>query len=91
MAYHYIDKTGKERTLLTPAERGRKYADELKSGKDKYTGQELSARQKAYRAGYNKSRSDNAKAFNHNVKKGDIVVGGKYKNRLATIIFKKKG
>ena len=88
MAYTYTDKSGKQRTLFTPAEKGRKYAKELKTGKDVYTGKELTARQKAFRSGYNKSRSDNAKAFNHNVKNGRIVIG-KHNKRPATIIFRK--
>ncbi len=69
---------GEVRTLLTPAGKGAKYAQELREGKQitndgipkKYlTGnkkgqvKKLTAKQKAYRAGYLDSRKDSAKAF----------------------------
>lgn len=72
MAYTYTNNQGKDVHLLSPGERGSKYAEELATGKDKYTGQPLTPGQKAWRAGYNTSRSDAQRAFKSNVKKGVI-------------------
>lgn len=72
-------KSGKTITLLNPAEKGRKFADELKTGMhytndgeykpDKNGEIGLSDTQRAYRAGYLDSRSDCAKVHNYNKKK----------------------
>ena len=77
-------RTGKCVTLLNPAEKGRKYAAELKAGVHATnTGQvkkkngkrmRLTDTQKAYRAGYLASRSDNAKCFNSKRKKSGAVI-----------------
>lgn len=67
-------KTGNVSVLLNPAQKGRKYAAELKHGKaltnslqrkkNKDGSQKkLSVKQKAYRAGYLDARKDNAKCF----------------------------
>ena len=81
MSKTYTDKNGNTRTLFTPAERGRKYCDELKSGKDKFTGKELSNTQKSFRSGYLKSRTDNAKAHKHKVTKQGLEYKGYVKPR----------
>ena len=71
----FVDKrTGKIITVLNPAQKGRKYAVELKHGKAltnslqrkrTRTGavKTLSKSAKAYRAGYLDARKDNAKAY----------------------------
>lgn len=79
MARVITTKKGKRFTLLNPAEKGRKYADELGSGYRQTNDGELkekngkpltlSKAQRAYRAGYLKARADNAKAFKYNKKK----------------------
>ncbi|MBQ7339227.1 MAG: hypothetical protein IJW43_00030 [Clostridia bacterium] len=68
-------KNGKSVVLLNPAEKGAKFAKELKRGvkhtneghiktdKDK-KGIRLTKEERAYRAGYLSARQDNAKAFN---------------------------
>ena len=73
-------KSGKMVRLLTPAEKGGKYAFELKKGvrvtnmgEPKYnedgSPQKLTKAQRAYRVGYLDARGDNAKAYKHNKKK----------------------
>ena len=73
-------KSGKMVRLLTPAEKGSKFAFEMKKGirvtnmgEAKYnkdgSPQKLTKAQRAYRAGYLDARSDNAKAYKHNKKK----------------------
>lgn len=72
------NENGEVRTLLTPAGRGAKFAEELRQGKQltndgvvkkhltgKRKGKEkqLTAEQRAFRAGYLESRKDSAKAF----------------------------
>lgn len=80
MAVVVKSKSGKNVTLLNPAEKGKKYAAELKAKvrctndhhikRDK-NGKKLglSKAQRAYRAGYLTARSDSAKAYNSNRKK----------------------
>lgn len=74
------NRRGKKVTLLNPAEKGRKYAAELKKGihatndhvvkKNKYGKPiRLTDTQKAYRSGYLTARSDNAKAYKSNCRK----------------------
>lgn len=60
---------GRKITLLNPAQRGRKYAKELKHKSDVYTGEKLRNTQLSFRSGYLKARADNAKAYKHNQKK----------------------
>lgn len=73
-------KTGKKITLLNPAEKGIKYAIELKEElhatndhvikrNKKGRAIRLSDTQKAWRAGYLTARKDNAKAYKSNLKK----------------------
>ena len=79
MAVRVTGRDGKERTLLNPAEKGRKYANELKTGirktndgrykPDKNGDVGLTKEGRAYRAGYLDARSDSAKAYKHNQKK----------------------
>ena len=80
MAVVVKSKSGKNVTLLNPAEKDKKYAAELKAKvrctndhhikRDK-NGKKLglSKAQRAYRAGYLTARSDSAKAYNSNRKK----------------------
>ena len=57
---------------LSPASRGSKYAEELRTGMNSYTKQPLTPSQKAWRAGYNSARQDAVNVFKHNVKTGVI-------------------
>ena len=57
-------RSGKKFTLLTPEEKARKYAVELRSGRNIYTGEHLSDSQLAHRSGYLSCRSDEAKLYN---------------------------
>ena len=68
-------RTGNVSVLLNPAQKGRKYATELKHGKaltnslqrkrDKNGSQKrLTVKQKAYRAGYLDARKDSANCYN---------------------------
>lgn len=76
MTPHIVEnkKTGNVRFLLNPAQKGTKYAVELKHGKaltnnlkrktTKNGSQKvLTEKQKAYRAGYLDARKDNARCF----------------------------
>ena len=63
MAYVCKSKSGKKIVLRNPAEKGRRYARQLKSGKVTETGKKLTKNQKSWRAGYLTARSDSAKAF----------------------------
>lgn len=60
----YINRDGLERRLLNPAQKGRKYAVELRSGNEFYSGTPLTKPKKAYRSGYLRSRQDSANCFN---------------------------
>jgi hypothetical protein len=64
MATRVRTKSGKTFTLLTPAEKRRKHCKELKTGVNAFTGEVLSPRQKAWRAGYNEAGTDSARAYN---------------------------
>ena len=73
-------KKGKEKTLLNPAQKGRKFSEELRTGA-KFTNSGdakldkngraimLTDVEKAYRSGYLDSRSDSAKAYKYNKNK----------------------
>ena len=74
-------RSGKTIRLLSPAEKGKKAAYELKKGirftnmgkpKQNPDGSpmRLNKAQRAYRAGYLNARKDNAKAYNYNKKRG---------------------
>lgn len=64
-----INRAGQERRLLNPAQKGRKYAVELSTGKEFYNGTPLTNTQKAHRSGYLKARQDSANCFNAKNKK----------------------
>ena len=73
-------RTGNVSVLLNPAQKGRKYAVELKHGQALTNGlqrkrtkngslKKLTPKQKAYRAGYLDARKDNAKCYKAKKKK----------------------
>lgn len=64
--YYIENPDGSRKILMNPAQRGAKYANDIKKKKDGFTNKQLSNTQLAYRSGYLKSRSDNAKAYNKN-------------------------
>ena len=64
--YYVEGPNGEKKYLLNPDQRSRKYADELHKKKDAFTKQHLSNTQLAYRSGYLRSRTDNAKAYSKN-------------------------
>lgn len=80
MAVKVVNRNGKTVTLLNPAEKGRKYAAEMRAGihatndrKVKRDGngkaKRLTAKERAYRAGYLDARKDSAKAYKSNARK----------------------
>jgi hypothetical protein len=64
MAKIYKSKNGKKIVLRNPAEKSKRFARQLKSGKVAETGKDLTDTDKAFRRGYLTSRSDNANAYN---------------------------
>ena len=67
-------KKGKKFIKLNPAEKSRKYAQELKSGKITSNGGEVLGKlnkdtQKSFRSGYLQARKDNALAYKSNLKR----------------------
>lgn len=80
MAVTVTSRTGKKVTLLNPAEKGDKFAKELKRGykqtnsgslkldKNK-KGIKLTETERAYRSGYLAARSDSAKCYNSKKKR----------------------
>lgn len=84
MAVAVRNKNGTFSVLLNPAEKGRKYAFEMKNnvrvtngGKPKTNKygepRKLSKQARAYRAGYIQARKDNAKCFKAKNKKVGLV------------------
>lgn len=69
MAKVIVDKKGRKITLRNPAEKGEKYAFELKNGYNASTGKSLTREQRAYRSGYLDSRKDGARAWKANKRK----------------------
>ncbi len=68
--HYYIEREdGSQIHLLNPDQRGRKYSSELKTKKETFSQKDLSNTQLAYRSGYLRSRSDNAKAHKKNKEK----------------------
>lgn len=63
--------TKKGIVLRNPAEKAKRFASQLKSGKVVETGKKLSGVERAYRVGYLNARSDNAKAFKYNQRKNN--------------------
>lgn len=49
--------------IYNPSSKSRKYANDLRSGYDTFTGQILSGPKYGFRMGYLTARSDNAKAY----------------------------
>ena len=81
MAFKFKRKDGREVTLLNPAEKGKKFADELRSGvkitndrdikRDKAGNYvTLDRESRAYRSGYLDARKDSARAWKSKNKKG---------------------
>ena len=62
-------KNGNKIVLRNPAEKGKRYARQMKSGFIQETGEKLNDKGYAYRAGYLDSRRDSAKAYKSNKKK----------------------
>ena len=77
--FQFKNSRGKTVTLLNPSEKGKKYANELKTKirhtndgrfvKDEDGPLPLTDTALAYRSGYLDARKDNAKAYKHNKKK----------------------
>ncbi len=65
----FTSKKGFKITLRTPAEKARRFADQLKKGKIDETGKKLTKSDRSYRHGYLNARNDNSKAFKHNESK----------------------
>lgn len=55
--------TGEVITIYNPAEKSRKYAQDLSYGFDVVNGKKLTNTKKAWRSGYLQARKDNAKAY----------------------------
>ena len=71
---YYIEKNdGTRKYLFNPSQRGEKYANELHTKVDHFTGEQLSNTQLAYRSGYMRSRNDNYKAYKANQKKKEAA------------------
>lgn len=70
MASIVYTRKGNKRVLRNPAEKSKRYARQLKNGAVSETGEVLTDTQKAWRSGYLEARKDNAKAYNHNKKRG---------------------
>lgn len=64
MAHFINTKNGKKIVLRNPAEKGKRYARQLKSGRVAETGKALNNTEKAWRGGYLTARQDNADAYN---------------------------
>lgn len=62
-------KSGHKVVLLNPAEKAKRYARQMKSGKVTETKKTLTSEQMAFRAGYLSARSDAAKAYNASLRK----------------------
>lgn len=63
MSRIYKTKKGDNIVLLNPAEKGKRYARQLKHGYVQETGVVLTPTGKSFRIGYLTARSDNAKAY----------------------------
>lgn len=64
MAHFINTKNGKKIILRNPAEKGKRFARQLKTGRVTETGETLNNTQKAWRSGYLTARQDNADAYN---------------------------
>lgn len=63
MARYHFTKKGNKIVLLNPAEKGQRYARQLKCGYIAETGEIIDEKGRYWRLGYLTSRSDNAKAY----------------------------
>lgn len=63
MAVVIKSKSGKKIVLLNPAEKGKRYSRQIKSGKVNETGKKLKKTDIAFRLGYLQARQDNADCF----------------------------
>lgn len=70
MAWFGKTKTGKKIVLLNPAEKGKRFARQMKNGCVSETGEKITKDGMAFRAGYLTARNDNAKAYKGRIKKG---------------------
>ena len=70
MAKFITTRKGNKVVLRNPSEKAKRYARQLKNGVVQETNKKLTPTDKAYRIGYLSARSDNAKAYNSNKKKG---------------------
>lgn len=64
MAHVIKTKKGNKIVLLNPAEKGKRFARQIKSGVVQETGEVLTKEDKKYRAGYLDARKDSANAYN---------------------------
>jgi hypothetical protein len=71
MAWFGKTKSGKEIVLLNPAEKGKRFASQLKAGKVAETGEALTDTGRAFRSGYLTARSDNTKALFGGLRKNE--------------------
>lgn len=70
MAKHFTSKkTGRKVVLLNPSERATGYARDLKTGKNRRTGQPLTAAQAGFRMGVLNERNLQAKIYNKKKKR----------------------
>ena len=69
MAHVVRTRKGNKIILRNPAEKGKRFARQMRNGVIAETGEVLKKDDFAYRAGYLQARNDNAKAYKHNRKK----------------------
>ena len=62
---HIIKRNNAKIVLRNPAEKAKRYARQLKTGRVAETGKKLSVEDRCYRGGYLDARKDNARAYNH--------------------------
>ena len=70
MARFYTTKKGNKVVLRNPAEKAKRFVHQLKNGRVAETNKALTPTDRAYRIGYLSARSDNAKAYKSNLRKG---------------------
>lgn len=90
MAKTITTKNGKKITLRNPAEKGKRYASQLKSGIVQETGKKLKNTDRAFRFGYLKARSDNAKAYKSNLNKKTPTKRGRPTGTVKKKVINKK-
>ena len=70
MAVTYTTRKGHKVVLRNPAEKAKRFAWQLTHNQVGETGKTLTKNDRAYRMGYLTARSDNAKAYKSNRKRG---------------------